>query len=299
MLVAKGYKVLMFDFYGHGFSSIPKVSYTIELFREQLEELLVKLELQDSPLILLGHSMGGLVASEFAGKHQERVAKVILLNSAGLPVAPTLRNMLPFAFQALCRVARSTHLFDIGAHLLARVMKLHGSYCSISYNELCLSSNSLDEEEEEKEVEERESSNKKGSFLSTLWVRAKTLVLTEKGTRFADSARFLYKTWMYQVCVSEGRSNVLLSILRDCPLLDANHSATFAKIKKANIPLLIIWGENDGVLPQSLLEDYRKCLPDATYLSLPGDHAVFLQKPMQVFDSILKFITGGNSLLLC
>lgn len=37
-------------------------------------------------LFVIGHSMGGLIANEFAALHQNEVKKVVLFNCAGLPV---------------------------------------------------------------------------------------------------------------------------------------------------------------------------------------------------------------------
>jgi hypothetical protein len=85
--------------------------------------------------------------------------------------------------------------------------------------------------------------------------------------RFAKALHFLYKSWLYQIIVNENRfvnehtprfeycshllhdrDRVLLSILRDCPLIDADHSHTFSNIHRHNIPTLVLWGESDGIL---------------------------------------------------
>lgn len=54
---------MLSDFYGHGYSSAPKRSYTVELFRTQLEQLLKALNLLagrgERSVVLVGHSMGG------------------------------------------------------------------------------------------------------------------------------------------------------------------------------------------------------------------------------------------------
>jgi pimeloyl-ACP methyl ester carboxylesterase len=144
--LSRGFRVLVFDFYGHGYTTVPNVKFTNELLREQLEELLDRLglrpqlivpigsvndqlppyqevndqtpmeEIENKPqkyrktsheLYLVGHSMGGLIASEFAAKNKELVTKIILFNSAGLPVDLTIANYLPFAIHQLIRFMRT------------------------------------------------------------------------------------------------------------------------------------------------------------------------------------------------
>jgi hypothetical protein len=77
LLADRGYRVLTFDilyinpneivsltvehFYGHGYSAVPQTNYTVDLFRNQFEQILTKLNLfeQHNSMVLMGHSMGG------------------------------------------------------------------------------------------------------------------------------------------------------------------------------------------------------------------------------------------------
>ena len=73
-LLAKQYKVVTFDGRGTGKSPIPleDVNHV-----EDLLELLDHLEVNQATLI--GHSMGGQIAAEFALKYPERVSKLVML----------------------------------------------------------------------------------------------------------------------------------------------------------------------------------------------------------------------------
>jgi len=84
-LAKEDYRVLIFDFYGRGHSDCISSAYTPDLLTDQVLELLDKLEIKDN-IILMGLSMGGLVASYFAAKHPDRISKLILIAPAIVPV---------------------------------------------------------------------------------------------------------------------------------------------------------------------------------------------------------------------
>jgi pimeloyl-ACP methyl ester carboxylesterase len=78
--------------------------------------------------------------------------------------------------------------------------------------------------------------------------------------------------------------------IRDCPLLDADHTDTLVKISKET-SVLIIWGEDDGILPHTQLNEFKKHVEHAELFSIPKTHhAAFLQKPQLVFDAIMNFV---------
>lgn len=79
-----GFRILRLDLYGRGFSDSVHEPHTGELFVEQLHELLVHLNLFDK-IILVGHSMGGVIAVLFTYQYPDVVEKLILLTPAGLP----------------------------------------------------------------------------------------------------------------------------------------------------------------------------------------------------------------------
>jgi len=84
-LVRAGFRVLRYDHYGRGFSDRPDVVYDRELHDQQLLELLQKLDIK-SPVHLIGLSMGGAVATIFADRHPDMVAKLGLIAPAGFPI---------------------------------------------------------------------------------------------------------------------------------------------------------------------------------------------------------------------
>lgn len=78
-----GYRVLVYDLYGRGYSDAPKAPQTTEFFIAQLDELLEHVGLNDD-LTLVGYSMGGQIATAFAATEPHRMKRIILLAPSGI-----------------------------------------------------------------------------------------------------------------------------------------------------------------------------------------------------------------------
>lgn len=78
-----GYRVLVYDLYGRGLSDAPKGPQDRPFFLTQLEDLLADQGLGQD-LTLIGYSLGGAIATAFAGTHPERVKRLILLAPVGM-----------------------------------------------------------------------------------------------------------------------------------------------------------------------------------------------------------------------
>ena len=81
--VARGYRVLVYDHYGRGFSDRPSGVQDDQFFVQHLRELLAALQ-EKSKFDLLGYSMGGAIASAFAAEYPEHIKKLILLAPGGM-----------------------------------------------------------------------------------------------------------------------------------------------------------------------------------------------------------------------
>ena len=81
-LVAAGFHILTFDHFGRGFSSYPKQPQTLDFFIQELQELLDSLNI-NTPVHLLGYSMGGGIVAAFAARHPARVNRLVMLAPAG------------------------------------------------------------------------------------------------------------------------------------------------------------------------------------------------------------------------
>ncbi|KAJ3099649.1 hypothetical protein HDU97_002907 [Phlyctochytrium planicorne] len=82
-LVSKGYRVLVYDLLGRGYSDTPPGSYDFSFYAQQLNDLLVHVGW--SKANVLGYSLGGGIATGFAATYPEKVDRLILIAPAGMP----------------------------------------------------------------------------------------------------------------------------------------------------------------------------------------------------------------------
>ena len=82
-LADAGYRVIVPDLLGYGYSDRPDVPYDKEFYNKQLTELLDGLRMAE-PVDIVGASFGGAVVTAFTQVHPERVRSVVLLSPAGL-----------------------------------------------------------------------------------------------------------------------------------------------------------------------------------------------------------------------
>ena len=116
MLRESGFVTMTYDLYGRGGSDRPWVDYGVDLYDRQLEALLRKAGFR-RPVHLIGLSMGGIIATEFALRHPDLVASVTLIDPAGfqqemppltgLLTAPLLGDWLMQVFRG--RIALAAH----------------------------------------------------------------------------------------------------------------------------------------------------------------------------------------------
>lgn len=81
-LVSNGFRVIQFDHFGRGWSDRPAGRYDTNFYDGELTELFDVLQFK-TPVGLVGYSMGGVIAAEFAALHPERLTGVFLLAPAG------------------------------------------------------------------------------------------------------------------------------------------------------------------------------------------------------------------------
>lgn len=88
-----GIPVLRYDLFGRGFSDRPDVIYNLDLFVNQLFYLVQRLGL-DTPVDLVGLSMGGPISIAFCDRYPEFVRKLCLIDPAGMRMTSTILNRI-------------------------------------------------------------------------------------------------------------------------------------------------------------------------------------------------------------
>jgi len=86
-LALMGYRVLIYDLYGRGYSDRPRGAQNRAFFLRQLDDLLEDQQVTED-FLLVGYSMGGVIATSYAGANPGRVRQLVLLASAGLVPLP-------------------------------------------------------------------------------------------------------------------------------------------------------------------------------------------------------------------
>jgi pimeloyl-ACP methyl ester carboxylesterase len=62
-------------------------------------------------------------------------------------------------------------------------------------------------------------------------------------------------------------------------------------LHRVDVPTLLVWGENDGLVSPRFGEAYRKLIPDATLVVIPqAGHAAFEEQPDAFLDAFGDFL---------
>jgi pimeloyl-ACP methyl ester carboxylesterase len=129
-LVSRGYRVLRFDFYDRGWSEtsptrypvtrvgVHPLKFTIDLYVEQVDDVLTSLGLGEASFVYLGNSTGGGVGIALAAKYTTRVLGLLLLS----PVC--LKSAIPL----IARIADAPVLGPILVQLLGNDTLYRASY---------------------------------------------------------------------------------------------------------------------------------------------------------------------------
>ncbi|GAA2897605.1 alpha/beta hydrolase [Pseudonocardia halophobica] len=114
--LARHHLVIAPDLLGHGRSDKPRADYSVAAYANGVRDLLGVLGVRRATLV--GHSLGGGVAMQFAYQFPDRTERLVLVGSggAGPEVNPVLRAMtLPGATAALHALRLPTMRWQVGA----------------------------------------------------------------------------------------------------------------------------------------------------------------------------------------
>lgn len=121
--LARRHTVIAPDLLGHGASDKPRADYSVAAYANGVRDLLTALGIESATLV--GHSLGGGVAMQFAYQFPERTERLILVSAGGVgrEVNPVLRAVsLPGAHLMLSTLRLPGMRLQVG--LFAHLMKL-------------------------------------------------------------------------------------------------------------------------------------------------------------------------------
>jgi pimeloyl-ACP methyl ester carboxylesterase len=137
--LAERFTVIAPDLLGHGNSAKPRADYSVGGFANGMRDLLTVLDIDR--VTIVGHSLGGGVAAQFAYQYPERCERLVLVSTGGvgrnvnamlrLSTMPGAELFMPFARLPLARaystlalelLRRSGHDLGVDADELHRVL---------------------------------------------------------------------------------------------------------------------------------------------------------------------------------
>ena len=142
-LLAQHFTVIAPDLPGHGRSAKPRGDYSLGAYASFLRDLLDELEVPQATIV--GQSLGGGIAMQFAYQHPEYCERLGLVSSGGLGeevafllralTAPGMEYVLPLAFMPWINdcVARIAPTFErLGLHASPQIHEMWRAYGSLS-----------------------------------------------------------------------------------------------------------------------------------------------------------------------
>ncbi len=232
--LAETHTVIAPDLLGHGQSAKPPGDYSLGAYASGIRDLLVALEIPRSTVV--GHSLGGGIAMQFAYQFPERVGRMVLVDSGGIgrEVSPILRAAALPGAEFVLPVMFSPTLHD-GALKVRSLLGRIGLQPNADIEGVSEGFASLTE------------ADARRAFLHT--VRS---VIDTGGQRVSAEDR-LYLA--------------------------------------ADVPSMIIWGENDRLIPVSHAHKAQEMLPDSR-LEIFSDagHFPFNDHPDRFVDLMRDFI---------
>ncbi|GMV42878.1 MAG: hypothetical protein AMXMBFR64_45940 [Myxococcales bacterium] len=223
---ADRFRVVGLDLPGCGETEEPR-GYSLRSYAEHVRALMDLLGIERATLV--GHSMGGMVSTDFALQTPERADRIVLVNPAG--------------FHPLPRLLRLGGEVVLREGLLNRV--LPSVWRGILHNVFCEPS--------------------------------------EHTEAFMHMVRETYRdedVWMI--------SRVMAGLRKD--LLHRNFTAMLPGM---DLPVWLIWGEKDRLVPARVFHRAARRLPHVTVCEVPRcGHMPIIEKPHTVVDFLERAVAG-------
>src|SRR5580693_8501313 len=120
---ATDYTVIAPDLLGHGLSDKPRADYSVAAYANGMRDLLSVLDVDR--VTVIGHSLGGGVAAQFAYTFPERCERLVLVGTGG--IARSVSVLLRLAAAPNVDLLMPTYgspVFKLGSRIAAHVLRL-------------------------------------------------------------------------------------------------------------------------------------------------------------------------------
>ncbi len=232
--LARHYTVIAPDLVGHGESDKPRGDYSLGAHASSVRDLLVVLGHERASVV--GHSLGGGIAMQFAYQFPERCERLALVDSGGLgrDVNVLLRAATLPGAEFVLPLLAATRVLDAG-RLAGRLLAGFGLHARTDIEEIARGHATLSDAEA------------RAAFVHTL------RSVVEPGGQRVDASNRLYLS--------------------------------------AHIPFLLVWGENDSVIPVAHGRSTHDLLP-ASRLEVfaSSGHFPQLDEPHRFVDVLVDFL---------
>ena len=123
---ATDHTVIAPDLLGHGLSDKPRADYSIAAYANGMRDLLSVLDIDR--VTVIGHSLGGGVAAQFAYTFPERCERLVLVGTGGIARSVSLLLRLAAAPNAdLLMPTFGSPIFKFGSRVAAQVLRVLGT----------------------------------------------------------------------------------------------------------------------------------------------------------------------------
>ena len=217
--LAERHTVIAPDLLGHGQSAKPRGDYSLGAFASGIRDLLLALG-HDSATVV-GHSLGGGIAMQFAYQYPERCERLVLVSSGGLgrDVHLLLRAATLPGSELVLPLLNSDKLRDVG-RLVTGALGRFGITLSPDITEVARGASSMPDAEA------------RGAFLSTL--RA---VIDERGQR-VDARDRLYLAEAMPTLIVWGARDPVIPVEHGAEAHEAMPGSRFEVLDAGHFPQL-------------------------------------------------------------
>lgn len=131
--LSEHFHTISLDLIGFGLSAKPKMDYTISFFSQFIKRFLIHIGVGlNNRLSIIGHSLGGYIAMQFAIDNKNWIDKLVLIDSSGMLREPTpLLNQYLDAAMETDNILRYRKVNRIFEDLLAERSRLLPILCDI------------------------------------------------------------------------------------------------------------------------------------------------------------------------